>query len=77
MPRCLIIFPALPLSGNMVIGGDWEKGGHALDDDKCLKRFITLVPLSPSYKEGFLVGHVAGCVFDLLLAHGKFVKWRL
>ena len=61
----------------MVIGGDWEKGGYALDDDKRLKKLIILVLLSPSYEEGFLTGHVAGCVFDLLLAHGKFIKWRL
>ena len=71
------IFPTLPSSGNMVIGGNREKGGHALDDDKRLKRFIILVPLSPSYEEGFLTGHVAGCVFDLLLAHGKVIRWGL
>ena len=51
-------------------------GGHALDDDKRLKRLIILVLLSPPHKEGFITGHVAGCVFDLLLIHGKAVKWR-
>ena len=71
------IFPALPSSGNTVIGGNQKKGGHALDDDKCLKRFIILVLLSPTYEEGFLIGHVVGCVFDLLLTHNKVVKWRL
>ena len=61
----------------MVIGGDWENGGHALDDDKHLTMLIILVPLSPSYEEGFLVGHVAGCMIDLLLAPSKVSKWIL
>ena len=77
VPQLLTIFPSLPLSGNRVIGGNWQKGGHALNDDKRLKRFIILVPLSPSYEEGFLAGHVVGCVFDLLLAQGKVIKWGL
>ena len=68
------IFPALPSSGNTFIGGNQEKGGHALDDDKCLKRFIILVLLSPTYEEGFLIGHVVGCVFDLLLICGQVIK---
>ena len=68
------IFPALLSSGNTVIGGNWEKGGHALDDDKRLKIFIILVLLSSSYEEGFVAGHVAGCVFDLLLICGKVFK---
>ena len=60
----------------MVIGGNWEKGGHALDDDKLLKRLIIFVLLSPSYEEGFIIGHVAGCAFDPLLICGKVVKCR-
>ena len=52
----------------MIIGGDWENGGHALDDDKHLTKLIILVPLSPSYEEGFLVGRVARCMFDFLPA---------
>ena len=76
MPWCSTIFLARLLSGNMVIGGDWEKGGHALDDDKRIKIFIILVPRSPSYEEGFLAGHVVGCVFDILLVCGKVIKWR-
>ena len=70
-------FPSLPLSGNTVIGGNQKKGGHALDDDKCLKRFIIPVPFSPSYEEDFLASHIVGCVFDPLLTHGEVVKWRL
>ena len=61
----------------MVIGGDWEKGGYALDDDKRLKKLIILVLLSPSYKEGFLAGQVFGCVIKLLLSCGKVSKQRL
>ena len=68
---CLIIFPSRLSSGNTVIGGNQEKGGHALDDDKRLRRFIILVPLSPSYEEIFLARNVAGCGLDLLFAHGK------
>ena len=60
----------------MVIGGNREKGGHALDDDKHLKRLIILALLSPSYEEGFIAGHVVGCVFDILLVYGKVIKWR-
>ena len=66
-----------PLSfGNTVIGGGWEKGGHALSDDKQLKKLIILVLLSSSYEEVFLVGRAVGCTFDLLLSHDKVVKWR-
>ena len=71
-----IIFLTLLSSGNTVIGGGWEKGGHAFGDDKRLKKLIILVLIYSSYKEGFLGGHIAGCTFDLLLAHDKVVKWR-
>ena len=74
MPQCSIIFPARLLSSNTVIGGDWEKGGHALDDDKCLNIFIILVLISPSYEEVFITSHVSRCVFDLLPIRGKVVK---
>ena len=70
------IFPALPSFGNMIIGGNWENGGHALDDDKRLKRFIILVLISSSYKGGFIAGHIVGCAFDPLLDRGKVIKWR-
>ena len=61
------IFPSLPSSSNTVIGGNWEKGGHALDDDRRLKRFIIFVLISPSYEEGFIAGHIVGYPFDPLL----------
>ena len=73
MPK---IFPTLPPSGNTVIGGNQEKGGHALDDDKRLKRFVIFVLISPFYEEGFIAGHVVECAFDPLLIRGKVVKWR-
>ena len=60
----------------MVIGGGWEKGGHALGDDKRLKKLIILVLLSSSYEEGFLVGHAARCMFDLLPTLDQTTKWR-
>ena len=69
--------PPVSYPGNTIIGGNREKGVHALDDDKRLKRFIITVLISPSYEEGFLAGHVAGCMFDLLLALDKVAKWRL
>ena len=74
LPRYSALFPAPPSSSNIVIGRNGKKGGHAFDDDKHLKRFIILILLSPFYVEGFLTGHVAGCVFDLPLAHGEVVK---
>ena len=70
-------FPAPLSSSNMVIGGDWKKGGHAFDNDKPLEWLIILVQLSSSNEEGTFTVHVAGCRFDLLLTPGKVVKWRL
>ena len=69
------IFLALPSSDNMVIGGNQEKGGHALDDDRRLKRFILFVLISPSYEEGFIAGLVVGCAFHPLLIRGNVSKW--
>ena len=71
-----IIFLTHPLSRNTVIGGGRKKGGHALGDDKRLKKLIILVLFSSSYEEVSPTGHVVGCAFDPLLTHNEAAKWR-